>query len=126
MKRKMLLVSILTILAVVLLTACAGSESVATQVEPDEMPDISSAETAETTADPVPEDPIEPEPEDPTESESSFMELKYATGFSVEYIADDIRIVTDSDNRRILLVPRGQSVPYGFWSYGQRYCGIGL
>ena len=117
MKKKMLLVSTLAILTMILLAACAGSEPSVTQVAIDETPDVTSAELAEATTDPTPEDLAESTPEDSIEQESRFMEIRYATGFSVEYIADDVRIVTDSDNRRILLVPRGQSVPSGFEEY---------
>jgi len=45
--------------------------------------------------------------------EGTFMEIQYATGFSVEYI-DDLTIVTDAENQQFLLVPRGQAVPDGF------------
>ncbi|MCL1912711.1 MAG: ABC transporter substrate-binding protein [Eubacteriaceae bacterium] len=46
--------------------------------------------------------------------ESSFMELKYATGFSVEYLENGVKIVTDAENQKFLLVPRGQEAPSGY------------
>lgn len=37
--------------------------------------------------------------------------LKYAQGFKIENLSDGYKVVTDGENRRILLVPKGKEVP---------------
>jgi iron complex transport system substrate-binding protein len=46
-------------------------------------------------------------------SESDF-KINYAEKFSIRYMADDIKLVTDSDGRELLLVPKETAVPSGY------------
>lgn len=39
---------------------------------------------------------------------------KYATGFDVKYLADGCKLVTDGEDRKLLLVPRGKKAPAGY------------
>lgn len=39
------------------------------------------------------------------------LELKYASGFSVEYLEDGIKKVTDGDNRELILIPKKIKIP---------------
>jgi len=105
-KKKILAVLTASILAIALLTACAEGEQTSQS-------DTTPAATAPGTTQPATTEPAETEPAE-TEPESRFMEIRYATGFSVEYLEDNITIVTDAENQRFLLVPRGQAVPSGF------------
>ncbi|MCL2401290.1 MAG: hypothetical protein FWC90_01460 [Oscillospiraceae bacterium] len=102
MKKKILFILAASILAIALLASCAAEEQ--TTQPADTTPAATAPDTTQPTA------PAETEPAE-TEPESRFMEIRYATGFSVEYLADNITIVTDAENQRFLLVPRGQVVP---------------
>lgn len=42
---------------------------------------------------------------------SEKVELKYAKGFSIEYLEDGIKKVIDGENRTLILVPEGKTVP---------------
>lgn len=42
------------------------------------------------------------------------MKVEYSTAFSVEYLGDGVKLVTDAENRQLLLVPREQKAPEGF------------
>lgn len=44
-------------------------------------------------------------------AETKKMELKYAKGFSVEYLEDGIKKVIDADNRELILIPKKMEVP---------------
>lgn len=56
----------------------------------------------------------EPEDEKPEETESEFMEVKYSDAFSVEYLEDGVKLVTDAEDRKLLLVPKGDTPPEGY------------
>ncbi|KAJ52360.1 iron complex transport system substrate-binding protein [Clostridium tetanomorphum] len=40
--------------------------------------------------------------------------IKYATKFNVEYLDNNVKLVTDGANRKLLLVPKGQKKPEGY------------
>lgn len=46
------------------------------------------------------------------ESKSSF--VKYATKFKVDNLDNNVKLVTDGSNRKLLLVPKGQDKPKGY------------
>lgn len=43
--------------------------------------------------------------------ENEKLELKYAKGFSIEYLEDGLKKVVDGENRTLILVPEGKTVP---------------
>lgn len=43
--------------------------------------------------------------------ENEKLELKYAKGFSIEYLEDGIKKIVDGENRTLILVPEGKTVP---------------
>ncbi|WP_392486532.1 ABC transporter substrate-binding protein [Haloimpatiens sp. FM7315] len=45
------------------------------------------------------------------EKENKKLELKYAKGFSIEYLKDGIKKVVDAEKRTLILVPEGKEVP---------------
>ncbi|MBE6066061.1 ABC transporter substrate-binding protein [Clostridium cochlearium] len=47
-------------------------------------------------------------------SKNKSNEIKYATKFKVEYLDNDVKLVTDGANRKLLLVPKGQEKPKGY------------
>ena len=49
--------------------------------------------------------------ETPKLVKESSMELDYAEYFKVDYYEGGYKVITDSDNREILLVPEGASIP---------------
>jgi len=108
MKKKLILVFTAAMLVVILLASCASEPAMPAAAEPAETLEVEEEE--ELVAD-------EPEPDEIVEAterpEGTFMEIRYATGFTVEYI-DDLTIVTDAEDQQFLLVPRGQTVPDGF------------
>ena len=42
------------------------------------------------------------------------LEIKYAKNFAIEYMDDDVKLITDSDGRKLLLVPRDGKAPDGY------------
>jgi len=44
----------------------------------------------------------------------SSMELKYTSDFSVEYLEDGSKLITDGMDRQLLLVQRGEKIPAGY------------
>jgi iron complex transport system substrate-binding protein len=40
--------------------------------------------------------------------------IKYAKNFTIEYMMEDVKLLTDSDGNKRLLVPRGKEVPSGY------------
>lgn len=54
-------------------------------------------------------------PEGPSQSTPANPDLgiRYAERFKIEYLADDVKVVTDSQDRTFLLVPKGQAIPAG-------------
>ena len=46
-----------------------------------------------------------------TETKTGSVDLKYATKFKIENLADNCKKVTDGEGRELLLVPRGQEAP---------------
>ncbi|MFD3158178.1 ABC transporter substrate-binding protein [Haloimpatiens sp. FM7330] len=44
-------------------------------------------------------------------STSKEIKLKYSKGFNIKYLEDGVKIVTDGENRKLLLVPRGKKAP---------------
>ncbi|MDR0818438.1 MAG: ABC transporter substrate-binding protein [Oscillospiraceae bacterium] len=40
--------------------------------------------------------------------------IKYAKNFKINYLADGVKLVTDSDNRTLLLTPKGVTAPAGY------------
>ena len=94
--KKTIFTSILA--AMVLLTACGGGTNNTAPVntdEPEENGIVTGSENTETP-------------------ERRFMDVDYSDSFSVEYLADDVKLVTDAENRKLLLVPRGQEAPNGY------------
>lgn len=47
-------------------------------------------------------------------SKNKFNEIKYATKFKVEYLDNNVKLVTDGANRKLLLVPKGEEKPDGY------------
>jgi iron complex transport system substrate-binding protein len=41
-------------------------------------------------------------------------EIKYAKNFAIEYMMEDVKLLTDSDGNKRLLVPRGKEAPPGY------------
>ena len=50
----------------------------------------------------------------PTESEDTAFGIRYAKNFDIRYMADDIKLVTDAEGRKLLLVPKGVPAPSGY------------
>ena len=50
----------------------------------------------------------------PMESEDTAFRIRHAKNFDIRYMADGIKLVTDSEGRKLLLVPKGISVPAGY------------
>jgi iron complex transport system substrate-binding protein len=42
------------------------------------------------------------------------LHIRIAENFAIEYLADQVKLLTDSDGNEMLLVPRGQEVPAGY------------
>lgn len=42
------------------------------------------------------------------------MKVEHTDAFSVEYLENDVKLICDAENRKFLLVPRGQEVPAGY------------
>ena len=107
-KKKVLLTLTAAALVIALLAACGETEVQNTPASGDIIP---AASPPPVSASPEAEEPQEEAQEEP---ESRFMQIEHATGFSVEFLADGVTIVTDAENQRFLLVPRGQAVPPGY------------
>jgi len=45
---------------------------------------------------------------------NSELGIKYAQNFNIDYLGNGVKIVTDSDRNKLLLVPRGVTVPSGY------------
>ena len=94
--KKIILASVLA--ALILLAACGGRTNNTEPVNTDEPEENVIAEGPKNT----------PEPE------VRFMKVENSTSFSVEYITDDVKLVTDAEGRKLLLVPRGEAAPTGY------------
>ncbi|MCL1912417.1 MAG: ABC transporter substrate-binding protein [Eubacteriaceae bacterium] len=42
------------------------------------------------------------------------MKVEYASAFSLEYLEDGAKLLTDAENQKFLLVPRGETAPEGY------------
>ena len=40
--------------------------------------------------------------------------IKYAQNFSIDYLGNGVKLVTDSDKNKLLLVPKGVTAPSGY------------
>lgn len=47
-------------------------------------------------------------------AESAALKVSHAKNFNIEYLGDNVKVVTDSEGRRLLLVPDGAPVPAGY------------
>ncbi|MCL2136201.1 MAG: ABC transporter substrate-binding protein [Coriobacteriia bacterium] len=47
-------------------------------------------------------------------NESSELDIKYAEYFTIVYLADGVKLVTDADDRELLLVPNDVPIPNGY------------
>ncbi|MEW9094780.1 MAG: ABC transporter substrate-binding protein [Clostridiaceae bacterium] len=61
----------------------------------------------------------EPSPDSKGTKEESTLKnkddkIKYATKFNVEYLDDNVKLVTDGADRKLLLVPKGEKKPEGY------------
>ena len=93
---------VLSLVTIVLLSACtSGTNNTAPS------PTLTNAPAPGGTSEPV------SSPENTPEPERRFVSVEYSTSFSVEYITDDVLLVSDAENQRFLLVPRGQEAPAG-------------
>ena len=65
--------------------------------------------TEQTSTPPADDDPaeqdIEPNPD---------LGIRHAQNFSIDYMVNGVKLVTDSDGRRLLLTPRGVAAPVGY------------
>ena len=52
-------------------------------------------------------------PDSGSKAESPYS-IQYAKCFSIEYLADQVKVVTDGEGRRLLLLPKGQTAPEGY------------
>lgn len=57
-----------------------------------------------------------PENQENGQSGESTLSIKNAQNFNIEYMADGVKLVTDSDGRELLLVPEGVEAPSGYES----------
>ena len=103
-----------TLLAIsMLLSACSGGTGSQTSSSPSQSPEnTGSSEVSETASNA--ETPPESSREETGGEKSGSMKIDYSTAFSVDYITEDILLVTDGENQKFLLVPRGQAAPSGY------------
>jgi iron complex transport system substrate-binding protein len=45
---------------------------------------------------------------------NDLVELKYATGFTIDNLGNDVKLVVDGSGKKMLLVPREQEIPKGY------------
>ncbi|MCL2045374.1 MAG: ABC transporter substrate-binding protein [Oscillospiraceae bacterium] len=108
MKKRILATLISLLLAISLLAGCDSNS-------PGQSSSSPSGGDNTNTADSLGEDSNNELDETEIDTEESrFMKLMYATGFNVEYIQDNMKIVTDAEDQKFLLVPRGQDIPSGY------------
>jgi len=97
------LLGLLMVLALLLGLAACGKKDAAQDSGKTASP--SDSATAEPTAEPTAAQP-----------ETGFVPVEYTTAFSIEYLdkANDIKLVTDAEGNKFLLVPKTAEVPSGY------------
>jgi iron complex transport system substrate-binding protein len=93
--KKALSIFITLLLIVTMLAAC--SQNSGTNVSP------SPSATAETAT-----------PSSSASTDPEQIKIENTDTFSIKALADGVKLVTDAENRKLLLIPRGQDVPSGY------------
>lgn len=103
-------------LCVSMLTACSGNTDTQTEAQTEESTaeetDSSTAETDESAT--TDSSTAETDESSGEVQVTSSMDVKYTDAFSVDYLSDGSKLITDAEDQQFLIVPEGQEAPEGY------------